>query len=285
MFYFKRCVAVAMLVCCYTSQAQPVAAFAPGRHKVCSGSTVTLTNQSTGSHAYKWFINEVFYSSSVNDSVVLYEPCYDLQSIKLVATDTLTGLSDSATVIVEVFDTCYLHLKIEKTNCIGDTVLHKAHREAIATSWSINPAVNLLSGCDTCDSVQFVLSVIPTKVELHSIYEGNCSQKTTCHYAWCNPFVNDIPVVNRINNIMIYPNPATMELHVNLSGDFAGKSEVQVMLLNIYGQTVSALYSGKAEGLNSHKPLQLPGVPGGMYIVQVMVDGRRILNEKLTIQQ
>ena len=84
MFYFKRCVAVAMLVCCYTSQAQPVAAFAPGRHKVCSGSTVTLTNQSTGSHAYKWFINEVFYSSSVNDSVVLFEPCYDLQSIKLV---------------------------------------------------------------------------------------------------------------------------------------------------------------------------------------------------------
>ena len=257
MFYFKRCVAVAMLVCCYTSQAQPVAAFAPGRHKVCSGSTVTLTNQSTGSHAYKWFINEVFYSSSVNDSVVLFEPCYDLQSIKLVATDTLTGLSDTAAVIVEVFDTCYLHLKIEKTNCTGDTILHKAHREAIAISWSINPPVNLLSGCDTCDSVQFVLSVIPTKVELHSIYEGNCSQKTTYHYAWCNPFVNSIPQPVTQKTVELYPNPFSGILH------FIGVDAGSVIeLIDVLGRKCAT-----AKLLNSS--MDVSALVPGVYVVRV----------------
>jgi hypothetical protein len=215
MFYSVKCVVVAMLACCYTSQAQPLAAFTPGRHKVCSGSTVTLTNQSAGSHAYKWFINDVFYSAAVNDSVILYEPCYDLQSIKLVAIDTNNSLSDTVTAVVEVFDTCYMHYNIEMTNCIGDTVIRKTHREAIATFWDINPPVNLLSGCDTCDSVQFILSVIPTRVELHSVYEGGCSQKTTYHYDWCNPFVNGIPGAVTKSSLKIYPNPVSGVLHVD----------------------------------------------------------------------
>lgn len=264
MYYFGKCVAVAMLACCYSSQAQPVAAFVPGRYKVCSGGTVTLTNQSTGSQSYKWFINNVFYSAAVNDSVVLYEPCYDLQSIKLVAIDTNTGMSDTTITVVEVFDTCYMHYNIEKTNCIGDTILHKAHREATATSWNINPPVNLLSGCDTCDSVQFILSVIPTKVELHSFYEGGCSQKTTYHYDWCNPIVNNIQGVGTQGSFKIYPNPVSAILHIE--GVEIGSA---IELIDIMGRKCAM-----AELLNSS--MDVSGLVPGVYIVRVngVVSGR-----------
>ncbi len=266
MFYPVKCIAVAMLASCYTAHAQPVAAFTPGRHKVCSGATVTLTNQSAGSQAYKWFINDVFYSAAVNDSVALYEPCYDLQSIKLVAIDTNTGMSDTAITVVEVFDTCYMHYNIEKTNCIGDTILHKAHREATATSWNINPPVNLLSGCDTCDSVQFILSVIPTRVDLHSFYEGGCSQKTTYHYDWCNPFVNSIPrAVTQQNTFQVYPNPVSGILY------FRGvEPESTIELTDILGKSVRKAI------LSANGSIDVSILAPGMYIVKAngVVAGR-----------
>lgn len=262
MFYPVKCIAVAMLASCYTVDAQPVAAFTPGRHKVCSGGTVTLTNQSTGSQAYKWFINDVFYSAAVNDSVVLYEPCYDLQSIKLVAIDTNNSLSDTVTTVVEVFDTCYMHYNIEMTNCIGDTILRKSNREAIAASWNINPPVNLLSGCDTCDSVQFILLVIPTRVELHSVYKGGCSQRTTYHYDWCNPFVNSIPRAVTKNSVEIYPNPVSGILY--LRGVETGAT---IELIDILGRncTMASPYPPKGET----RLVDVSGLVPGVYVVKV----------------
>ncbi len=244
MFYYVKCLAVALLACGYTSHAQPVAAFTAGRYKVCSGATVTLTNQSTGSQAYKWFINDVFYSAAVNDSVVLYEPCYDLQPIKLVAIDTNSSLSDTVIMVVEVFDTCYMHYNIEMTDCIGDTILRKSHREAITTFWNISPLANLLSGCDTCDSVQFILSVIPTRVELHNVYEGGCSQKTTYHYDWCNPFVNSIPEAVTKNSLEIYPNPVSGILYLR-----GVKPGATIELIDILGRkcAIAQLLNGSMD--------------------------------------
>lgn len=265
MFYSVKCIAVAMLASCCTVDAQPVAAFSAGRHKVCSGGTVTLTNQSTGSQAYKWFVNDVFYSAAVNDSVVLYEPCYDLQSIKLVATDTITGLSDTATTVVEVFDTCYMHYNIEMTNCIGDTILRKSHREAIAGFWNISPPANLLSGCDTCDSVQFILSVIPTRVELLNFYEGGCSQKTTYHYNWCNPFVNGITETVKEECFKIYPNPVSGILYIE--GVEAGSA---IELIDVLGRCA------RRQLLTAQGSVDVSILASGMYIVRVngVVAGR-----------
>lgn len=265
MFYFVKCLVVAMLACCYTSQAQPVAAFTPGRYKVCSGRTVTLTNQSTGSHAYKWFINNALYSAAFSDSVILYEPCYSLQSIQLVATDTNAGLSDTVTTVVEVFDTCYMHYNIEMTNCIGDTILRKSHREAVATSWNIVPPVSLLSGCYTCDSVQFVLTVIPTRVDLHSVYEGGCSQKTTYYYDWCNPFVNSIPGAVEKNTVEIYPNPASGRLHIR-GVEFGSTIE----LIDILGRSV------RKDFLSAQGSIDVSFLAPGVYVVKVngVVAGR-----------
>jgi hypothetical protein len=72
--------------------AQPIASFTTSRTKVCSGTKVYLNNTSTGATQYQWFIKDTLYSSNANDSIVMQEGCYALQSIKLIAYNTSSGV-------------------------------------------------------------------------------------------------------------------------------------------------------------------------------------------------
>ena len=236
--------------------AQPVALFTPGRYKVCSGSNVTLINNSTGSNAYQWIVNNAFYSGNFNDSVTLYEPCYSLQSVQLIATNTISGLSDTMTRILEVFDTCAPHYTGDFTNCIGDTILLKANTESISNHWDIQPATPLIAGCNTCDSVMFVLMTMGTTVDLHSVYEGDCSQNTSFHYGWCNPFVTAIPE-NNPGKFEVYPNPVSDKLVIQNN---TSKKLTGIELLNEQGVLMR-----KSEG--EIKSIDLSSLPGGLYFL------------------
>lgn len=86
------------------------------------------------------------------------------------------------------------------------------------------------------------------------------------------------------NEFKLYPNPATTEVHVGLANSVSQDAKVSVVLMNMYGQSVGALYSGKASGLNANTTLHLPSVATGIYMVQIIVDGQLAHTEKLAVE-
>lgn len=86
------------------------------------------------------------------------------------------------------------------------------------------------------------------------------------------------------NEFKLYPNPATSEVHVSLANSVSKDAKVSVVLMNMYGQTVGTLYSGKASNLNANTTLHLPSVATGIYTVQIIVDGQMSHAEKLVIE-
>jgi len=79
----------------------------------------------------------------------------------------------------------------------------------------------------------------------------------------------------------IYPNPAAQEINVLLSDKIQADLDVEIDLLNIYGQVVAHLYKGKAADL-SHS-LQLPETTAGLYTVQVHANDGQVSSHKLII--
>lgn len=197
---------------------QPVASFDLSRQKVCSGKTVVFNNTSIGAGSYSWYVNNTFHSNNTHDSITLFEPCYDLVPVLLIASSTLG--SDTLTKFIEVFDSCFLHLTGEYANCVGDTIRKMAHVESVANNWNIDPPHSLLAGCFTCDSVVFILTVLGTTVDLQSTYDGGCMQEVSYHYGACIPIVNTGIQEASAGNIKIYPNPFTDQLSIeNGTGD------------------------------------------------------------------
>jgi len=188
--------------------AQPVASFDADRYKVCHGNDVALTNTSIGATSYEWYVDNVFYSTDQHVTATLYEPVYGLQAIQLVARDAASGLTDTFTRVVEVMGSAALHLNADPLNCVGDTVRLKVNASALSQHWSIMPQQQLIYGCDTCDSLAFVIHQLGITVDLHSVYQGGCSQNVTYHYFNCNPIGTDVNDPTR-GTLNLYPNPAT----------------------------------------------------------------------------
>jgi hypothetical protein len=102
------------------SKAQPVPEFTVDRINICNGTTVQLTNSSTGANNYEWLIDGINYPKSPDTVATLFENCYGVQEIKLYASDTINGLTDSQSIYVDVFDTCFFHWTADIFKCPGD---------------------------------------------------------------------------------------------------------------------------------------------------------------------
>lgn len=108
-----------------------------------------------------------------------------------------------------------------------------------------------------------------------------------CNNLSSNPYAYKPTGVENIansNEFKLYPNPATSEVHVSLANSVSKDAKVSVVLMNMYGQSVGSLYSGKASNLNANTTLQLPDVATGIYMVQIIVDGQLAHTEKLVIE-
>ena len=250
--------------------AQPTASFTTSKTKVCSGSKVMLTNSSTNATGFKWLIEDTLYSTSENDSVIMIGTCSDLQSIKLIAEDASKGLSDTLMRLVEVFDSCAMHLHGDFTNCVGDTILYRINQEAISQRWEITPYHVLFAGCETCDSDMFVLNVIGTSVKLRSTYDGGCRQNVTFHNWMCNPLTDDVrdPETPKVN---IYPNPVANIVHLDL------KTNEDLACIRIYNSTGMLVYMADNPVSTS---LDLSALQAGLYYIKLQL-AKSIVTEKL----
>jgi hypothetical protein len=245
-----------MLTNIKSGSTQPIASFTVDKYNVCSGSVLNLFNTSTGSNAYEWFIEGSHYSNSRDTSAILIEGCYDLKEIKLIATDTSTGISDSATQVVEVFDTCFFHLTGTFINCPGDTIRLAVNTEETQTQFYISDPVTILTGCQTCPSIEFILLTGGTYVDRTSTYDGGCSEVTSYEYV-CWTTGIELP---KLDEISVFPNPTTGILQVNILNYSGSKLSIADMLGNLRHE----------QSIKSEKvTLDLSVFPAGIYVIRI----------------
>lgn len=84
----------------------------------------------------------------------------------------------------------------------------------------------------------------------------------------------DIPEVNILENVKVFPNPVTSTFHIQLGENSAAK--YQVNIVNLAGQTVfSNIYSDPSIKINTE------GFTTGMYLLNIKTDDGRFYNSKL----
>ncbi len=248
---------------------QPNAEFTTNRTNICSGTSVNFFNSSTGANAYEWFIEGMHYSFSFDTSAILYEGCYDLKEIKLVARDTLSGLSDTVTKTVEVFDTCFFHWTGTFLNCPGDTITLGINSEEIATHFIIPVPVNVIAGCLTCPSITFSF-MYPGQMmaDRISTYAGGCTETTTYEY-FCT--VSDINEINK-KVLDIFPNPVSdiLTLSTNL------ELPAELKILDYSGRVlhIQKIY-------NESTLVDLSYFSLGAYVIQTTSNDGLLVNRKL----
>lgn len=252
---------------CIDGFSQVIASFTVDRYNVCSGTSVQLNNTSTGANKFEWLIEGTHYSHARDTNVVLQEACYDLQEIKLIVEDTLSGILDSSSIVVEVFDTCFFHWTGTFLNCPGDTISLAINPEETSTLFNIQPSVNILAGCFTCPSIQFILTQPGTIADRTSTYVGGCSEITSYEY-FCT--INSISETED-RKIKLSPNPVIDRLQVNNTA----ASAAEIKILNVKGQQVfeSKIKAGKTI-------FDLSQLPEGIYFMHTCYhDGISVQNK------
>ncbi|MEX1000918.1 MAG: T9SS type A sorting domain-containing protein [Crocinitomicaceae bacterium] len=247
--------------------------FTVDRYNVCSGTSLTLTNTSTGADFYEWKIEGSHYSYSQDTVVTLVEPCYDLKEIKLIAMNTVSGFSDSSSTVVEVFDSCYFHWIGDYNWCIGDTVRMPVNPEEIATQFVITPPQTLLSGCLTCPSLEFILVDSNTIIDRTSTYLGGCTEVTSYHSSGCNPIVSvSINEETSMENVKIFPNPANQIISIE-----AESSIEKILIYNALGQILF-----KSNDINDIKTkIDISHFTIGIYHISVGLENGKIAKQKI----
>ncbi|REJ84487.1 MAG: hypothetical protein DWQ44_09215 [Bacteroidetes bacterium] len=198
---------------CLQLKAQPNAEFSLSRYKICSGSTVQLINSSSGANQFSWFIDGLHFSSAIDTQALFTEPCYKLIPVTLIAEDSLTGLRDSVTQFAEVFDTCFFHWNATILVCPGDTIRRTAQPEAMNVLWTVTPSQNYISGCDTCNYIEFIASNHMT-IDLMNVYQGSCHDITSYEYTINCTTQLDEETEN--NGIAIFNSYDREKLHIHL---------------------------------------------------------------------
>jgi len=258
---------------CQSLFAQPTANFSVDRYNICSGSSLFLSNESTGADLFEWKIEGKHYSYSRDTVVVLLEPCYDLKEIRLIAVNTASGLMDSSALVVEVFDTCFFHWKGDYSWCVGDTVVMPVNPEEIATEFVISPPQPLISGCLTCPSLSFVLLDSGATVVRKSTYLGGCSELTSYHSSGCNPIIgtgaDDNP---EAGHLKIYPNPASQLLYIE-----AERRLDKIIMYNALGQRIQIL--NEVDG--NQAAIDIVQLAGGVYYIRIEFESGRTLIRKI----
>lgn len=247
---------------------QPQSSFTVDRYNVCSGTTIILSNTSAGANSFEWKIEGAHYSFQRDTIATLIEPCYDLKELRLIATDTSSNESDSSSIVVEVFDSCFFHWTGDFTLCPGDTVIQAANPEEIATQYVITPPHTLISGCLTCPSIGFVLTTSGTLVDKTSTYLGGCSETTSYHYT-CNPLVVR---ENKIEKITIFPVPTDQTIIIESISRIKN-----ILITNISGEILFT-----ADDMDDRrKEVDVSGFIRGIYFVIITLETGQIIRKKI----
>ncbi len=91
--------------------------------------------------------------------------------------------------------------------------------------------------------------------------------------------------INRVQNytqVEISPNPAIKQTKISVKNGCTGK--VQMDIYDIQGKKVKSVLAGNKPGERFSTTIDVEGLNSGLYILQCLVDGKFVANEKLFVQ-
>lgn len=255
----------------------PQASFT-SKTRVCSNVEFTLHSTTLNGDAYEWFVDGNHYSYSADTVLTLSTVCNNTVELKLVATNDISGYTDTA--IKNIFVTggsCGMHLYVDYEACLGDTVTYFGHPDAVLNQWTFSSPQTVVGGCITCDHISFVLtSQHPTLVN-EQTFDGGCSDiiEYTAYFCQNGVSVND---TRTQSDAYIAPNPMKDKsvLHFNNTGD----RKHQLSLYNMEGKLVS-----KTDNITGNEvTIERKDMPAGIYFYQLMSEDGKSLTGKVVIE-
>lgn len=250
------------------SEAQPVAGFSM-KEKICSGTVAGLINTSTGAHTYQWHLRQLpagsynIYSAGKDTSVILPVGEY---IIRLIATDTISKLSDTVLKYVRAADSSgksVFMMYADYASCPGDTVLFTSNREAVSQTWDFNTPQLVTGGCTTCPSISIITKNLGEELKSTVVYDGGCTDIIVYTFftykASCDTATGfGTPPASRLK---IYPNPVQDKLTIS------GLNDEEVKSIEIYGTSGALVYQRHSPAIRF--TIDMEGMASGMYYLKI----------------
>ena len=145
-------------------------------------------------------------------------------------------------------------------------------------TWGFDGSAGVVEGSTGC----YVVGVVTTAGIGGEKTQPNWEPHDTLLDYWvveyCDSFPLGIQEPEGAMHLQVYPNPTSNELSISIQKD--GVKEASYTLTNTAGQ---AIYQSTADHLASSytKILDLSGLPSGVYMLEVTVDGERIVKKVL----
>jgi hypothetical protein len=249
-----------------------------GKTRVCSNTEFAIHSTSTDADTYEWLVDDIHYSYAPDTVLSLFSICNDYINLKLIATNTSSGLSDTSGKIVFVTGvSCSLHLYVDYEGCPGDTVTYASHPDAVHSQWTFDEPQTIVGGCDTCSFISFVLITPHPTVVNTQTYDGGCSDIIEYTAYFC-PENTDVKNTHTNNEVTIAPNPMKDKsvLHFNN----AQQSKYQLNLYNMEGRLVN-----KTENITgSEITIERKDLPAGIYFYQLMSEDGKGMRGKIVME-
>ncbi len=259
--------------------AKAVTANYTSKTRVCSGMTITLTSTSTGANAFYWLVDGDLYSTSPDTTIIFSTPCSDNHTVTLVAMNMIGCTTDTFTKTISVFNgTCAAQSGMDYTGCYGDTFAFYSYDDATANLWTFSEPQQLISGCDTCDHVKFLLTTNELDLYNTVTYEGGCQELIVYNHTNCPGGWLSIEDVEEGAGITIAPNPFSDRATLTFPNATGKKYTFQ--LYNTEGRLVRRIEnitSGQLE-------LSRDGLSAGSYFYHLSCPDSRAAKGRIFIQ-
>lgn len=248
------------------------------KSRVCSDTEFDLESTSTYSDAYEWLVNDVHYSYYPDTVISLHTLCSEYVNITLIATNNISGFTDTATkTILVTGGTCGLNLYEEYEACIGDIITYTGHPDAIQNLWTFNTPQTILAGCATCNYITYELVTLHPTLTNTRTFEGGCSDVTE-YYAYFCPGSVSVNETTKQDEVSISPNPMKDKsmLHFNNAQGL----KYQLSVYNMEGK----LLSKKDNITGNEVTIERKDMPAGIYFYQLMSEEGKSMKGKLMME-
>lgn len=255
----------------------PHASFA-SKTRVCANIDFAITSTSTGADSYEWFVNGIHYSYDPDTILSIFTFCTVNKELKLVATNTISGLTDTLLkTILVTSNVCNQHLDIDYEACPGDTITYAGNPDASQYYWAFNQQQNVVSGCDTCNHISFVMITHHPTLTLTQSYDGGCMEtlEYTAYFCPNNTSVSD---AGQDNKVSIVPNPVKDRSVLHFSNP-ANKKH-QLSLYNMEGKLVSR----QDNITGSELTIERKDMPAGIYFYRLVCEDGRGMSGKIMME-
>ncbi len=248
------------------------------KSRVCSNVEFELHSTTVDGDSYEWLLYNYHYSYAADTTLSLFAFCSDDVTLTLVAMNSISGLTDTASKVIHVTGgTCGGHLYVDYEACIGDTITYSGHPDAVANQWTFNSQQTIVGGCATCDHISFVLvTTHPTLVNTQT-FDGDCTDiiEYTAYFCPNNTNVNGIELQNEAR-LVPHPMKDKSILHFNNTLGM----EHHLSLYSMEGKLVS-----KTDNITgSEVTIERKDMPAGIYFYQLMSEDGKSVKGKLVIE-